>query len=88
MAYPSDWPDICPPTDAADCAGPVYHILKANPPGPDDLKSFAEKGRTIKGGRPVARACPTACRSSATATTPCGWRGPFLPWGGIWRAGS
>ncbi len=44
MLFPTDWPKNCPPSDAADCSGPVFRIVTAKPPGPDDLKSYEELG--------------------------------------------
>ena len=48
MSFPNNWPTECPPSDALNCNGLYFHILKENPPGADDLRSFHEKGRALR----------------------------------------
>ncbi len=48
MTFPSDWPTECPPTEAVSCNGIYFHLLNKKPPGPDDLRSFVEKGKTLR----------------------------------------
>lgn len=47
-AISDEWPVGCPPVNAANCDGAYFHLLGENPPGKDDLKSFAEKGRKLR----------------------------------------
>lgn len=53
-AFPELWPEGCPPTNAANCDGAYFHLVGQDPPGTDDLKSFAERGRTLRSVPP----CP------------------------------
>lgn len=48
VGFPSHWPSECPPADSTACTGEYFHLLTANPPGKDDLKSFAEKERILR----------------------------------------
>lgn len=53
MTFPDDWPAGCPPDDAEDASGDVFRVVKANPPTPEDLKSYHELG--ISRGDPILR---------------------------------
>jgi hypothetical protein len=46
--FPNHWPEGCPPSTAANCDGEYFHLLRETPPGKEDLRSFAEKGRKLK----------------------------------------
>jgi len=54
--WPSDWPQNCPPHDAADACGEVYRIVSADPPSADDLESYAELGIAARGSECRRRA--------------------------------
>jgi hypothetical protein len=47
MEFPNTFPNGCPPDQAAECNGTYFHVLKENPPGESDLKSFHEKNRKL-----------------------------------------
>ena len=49
-----DWPDGCPPADAADANAVVYYVVKETPCIPGDFLSQAERGRA-KGADPCCR---------------------------------
>ena len=44
-----DWPEGCPPDDAADADAIVYYVVKEDPCIPDDFLSQAERGRAMCG---------------------------------------
>jgi hypothetical protein len=53
MTFPDDWPQGCPPADAADANGEVFRIVKADPLSATDFRSYHEMG--IARGDPVLR---------------------------------
>lgn len=44
MGFPTDWPAGCPPDDAEEASGPVFRLVKANPPEVGDFKTHRERG--------------------------------------------
>lgn len=48
LAFPSDWPNGCPPEDAQDANGTVFRIVKNDPPNDVDFISHFESGRIPK----------------------------------------
>ena len=51
--YPVDWPENCPPPEAA--SGTVYRVCRSNPPAPEDFKSHAELGKQSKSSECMRR---------------------------------
>jgi hypothetical protein len=48
MSFPDNWPKDCPPSQALTCNGSYLHIIKQNPPGIDDCRTFHEKGGVLR----------------------------------------
>ena len=48
MSFPDNWPKDCPPSQALTCNGSYLHIIKQNPPGTDDLRTFHENGGVLR----------------------------------------
>ena len=45
MSFPDSWSEDCPPSQALACNGSFFHIIKQNPAGADDCRTFHEKGQ-------------------------------------------
>lgn len=48
MQFPKNWPPECPPADAQDAQGEHFRVASNDPPGVDELKSYAELGKLTK----------------------------------------
>jgi hypothetical protein len=48
-AFADHFPQSCPPPDAEDARGPIYRVVKSDPPGLDDLETFFEMGEVREG---------------------------------------
>lgn len=59
--WPKHFPATCPPADADAVTGPVFRLVKSDPPSTDDMKSYLELGRAGPG-----RECQRAGLSCAT----------------------
>lgn len=49
MAWPSFFPDNCPPQDAINPNLTVYRFVRGNPPVESDFNSYIEDGKDVSG---------------------------------------
>jgi hypothetical protein len=46
--FPQDWPEGCPPSEAADASGEVYRVVRYSPPTRKDFTTHHEAGKMPK----------------------------------------